>query len=217
MKAFINTTKLIWKNAWINRAFRINLFLEIILFIIMVVSTYFFLNNIDYHNEGKILNDWILKKIPSIDVSIPITFLMTSAILLFTFRCISNPNMVVTFLFAFVLLLATRIITISSTRLIAPPDLIALKDPIGNLMYRSGFVTQDLFYSGHTASLFLLYLCSIKKKDRHYILFTVISVGILLLIQHVHYTVDIAFAPLFAYCCFWSSRKIMTVQNAYVN
>lgn len=216
MKVFIDRIILTWQNAWHNKAFRKNLIFGILLLIITLVFTYFFLNNIDYRSEGRILNDWILKKIPAKDVSGSIVFFMASAILLFISRCVTNPNMVVTFLLAFTLLLATRILTISTTRLIAPPELIIMNDPIGDILYSSGFITQDLFYSGHTASLFLLYLCSYKKADRYYLLFSAIVIGVLLLIQHVHYTIDIVFAPFFAYGCFWLSQTIIKYQNAYL-
>lgn len=206
-----------WQNAWSNKAFRKSLFSCIALLAVMLVLTGYFFSYIQYRKQGVVLNDWVLKMLPAKDVSVFIISIMSSVVLLYVFRCAVNPNMVITFIMAFVFLLATRIITISITRLIAPPELIILRDPMGSLLYPSRFITQDLFYSGHTASLFLFYLCSTKKIDKYYILLATISVGILLLIQHVHYTVDVVCAPLFAFGCFWLSKRIMHLQNAYVN
>lgn len=217
MKAFIKVVIENWQNAWNYSAFRKSLISSIALLVVMVILTGYFFDCIQYRKQGVVLNDWVLRMLPAIDVSVFIIFLMSSVVLLYILRSALNPNMVITFIMAFVLLLATRIITISVTRLIAPPELIVLKDPMGSLLYPTKFITQDLFYSGHTASLFLFYLCSTKKIDKYYILLATISVGILLLIQHVHYTVDVLFAPLFAFGCFWLSKRIMRFQKAYVN
>ena len=97
----------------------------------------------------------------------------------------------------------------------APAGLIELKDPICNLMYGPRFITRDLFFSGHAATLFLLYLCSYKKFDRYYTLFAAIIVGILLLVQHVHYTLDVVCAPLFSLACFYIAKKIMATHHTY--
>ena len=120
--------------------------------------------------------------------------------------------MFITALMAFSLLLIVRIITISATRLLAPVGLVTLKDPICDLMYGSKCITRDLFFSGHTATLCILYLCSFKKTDKYYILFAIMCVAILLLIQHVHYTVDVVCAPFFAFGCFWISKRKMRGQ-----
>lgn len=205
-----------WRNAWNYKAFRKSLISGIVLLAVMVVLTYYFFNYIQYRKQGIVLNDWVLRMLPAIDVSVFIIFLMSSVVLLYILRSAINPNMVITFLIAYILLLATRIITISITRLLAPPELIVLKDPMGSLLYPSKFITQDLFYSGHTATLFLFYLCSTKKIDKYYMLLATISVGILLLIQHVHYTVDVVFAPLFAFGCFWLSKRILHLQNVTI-
>ena len=187
----------------------------LILPVILFCTNYFF-NYIQDSKSGILLNDLFLKWLPAKNVSIPITFFMSSVICLCVLRCISNPTMFTTALMALSFLLIARIVTISITRFFAPTGLIELKDPICNLMYGSRCITRDLFFSGHTATLFILYLCSFKKVDKYYILFAVVSVGFLLLVQHVHYTVDVVCAPFFAFGCFWISKRIMKLQNANV-
>jgi len=162
------------------------------------------------------LNDWVLKELPAKDVSVPIVFLMSSVVLLYIIRCATNPNLVILFVMGAIFQLIFRIITIDSTRFFPPHELIVLQDPMANVLYQSRFITKDLFYSGHTAAMFLFFLCSNKKYDKYYMLFTTVMVAILLLIQHVHYTVDVAFAPLFAFCSYWLAKRIIRFQNAYV-
>jgi hypothetical protein len=213
---FITLTTQNWASAWNNKTFRRLLILGMLLIITACISTSFFFSYIEDSKEGVILNDWVLRNIPAIDVSIPIVILVTSCMLLTSIRCAPDPNLFITLIWAFVFQLIFRIITIAATRFYAPQGLIELKDPIGSLLYHSRFITRDLFYSGHTAFLFQFYLCSKKIKDKYYFLFCTVAVGILLLVQHVHYTVDVVTAPLFAFGCFWLSKRIILSQNAYL-
>jgi membrane-associated phospholipid phosphatase len=70
-----------------------------------------------------------------------------------------------------------------------------LADPLSNAFYGSKFVTKDLFFSGHTSTLFIMFLCLTGRTDRILALIATVVVGILLLVQHVHYTLDVLCAP----------------------
>lgn len=95
----------------------------------------------------------------------------------------------------------SRIITIYLVPLDPPPGLIVLKDPLTSITYGGLylFISKDLFFSGHTANLFMFYLRLQKKRDKQFALFATIAVGSLLLVQHVHYTVDVIVAFIFTY------------------
>jgi hypothetical protein len=216
MKGYFRLVRQNWQDAWKNKAFRQNFIVGLILLAAAMALTSFFFNYIEARKNGILLNDWVLQRLPAIDVSFFIVTIMGSALFLFSIRGIANPNILITFLFAIVLQLVTRMITISITEFFPPHGLIVLKDPMGSLLYQSRFVTRDLFYSGHTAIICLLYFCSVNKRDKYYILLAAISVGTLLLIQHVHYTIDVVFAPLFAFGGFWLSRRVLRFQGAYV-
>ena len=214
IKKFSRSVRFNWHEAWQNKVFRRNLIITLVMLPFILFFTNQFFNYIQDCKSGVVLNDWVLKELPARNVSIPISFLMSSVILLCIIRCINNPKMFIRALMAFSLLLIARIITISATRLLAPVGLITLKDPLCNLMYGSRSITRDLFFSGHTATLCILYLCSFKRIDKYYILFAVMCVAVLLLIQHVHYTVDVLCAPFFAFGCFWISKRIIILQLA---
>jgi hypothetical protein len=216
MKEFVQLARRNWLDAWNHKAFRMNFLFGILLLAIAMIATSFFFNYIQDAKDGVVLNDWILQKLPAIDVSIVIVTLMMSAALLFAARGIHNPNILITFLFAMILQLIIRMITISITGFFPPPGLVVLRDPMGSMLYQYRFITRDLFYSGHTALICLFYFCSFKKRDKLYLLFAAISVAFLLLVQHVHYTVDVLCAPLFAFVCFWLAKKIIRFQNAHL-
>lgn len=207
MKTYFNLIGQNWRNGWSNKAFRVNLISGVLLMIVLLIFTYHFFFYIEHLPGGTVLNDWVLKKIPPEDVSLPIACLEASVVIIFLFRSTTNPNLFVTFLFGFILILFFRIVTIYITQYRPPVGLIELKDPIAGTVYKSGFIKRDLFYSGHVAILYLFYLCSDKKRDKYYILFAVISVAILLLVQHVHYTIDVLCAPFFAFGCFWLTKR----------
>ena len=95
-----------------------------------------------------------------------------------------------------------RMACISLISLNPPEGLIPLADPITNQFYGEHYITHDLFFSGHTATVFLVFLCLRQKNDRVYTLCATILLGILLLVQHVHYTIDILAAPVFTYAVY---------------
>jgi membrane-associated phospholipid phosphatase len=77
-------------------------------------------------------------------------------------------------------------------------------------------MTKDLFFSGHTATVFLLFLNSQTKLWKNVFLTLTILVGFCVLIQHVHYTVDVIAAPFFGYGAFVIARGfVKRVQGKY--
>jgi hypothetical protein len=213
MEAYFFKVRQNWRNALYHKAFRTSLIFGFVMLVALFVFTYFYFDYIEHLPNGTVLNDWVLRKLPAKDVSAPIVFLEASVFILLFVRSSANPVMFLTFLISSILVFATRDITIGITLLRAPMGIIELKDPISDVVYRSGFIERDLFYSGHVSLLFLIYLCLYKKPDKYYTLFAVISVGLLILIQHVHYTVDVISAPFFSLVCFWAAKRILRFQH----
>jgi membrane-associated phospholipid phosphatase len=63
----------------------------------------------------------------------------------------------------------------------------------------------DLFFSGHTALVFAIYLLSGKKWP--FLLLSIV-IGTLLVMQRVHYSIDVIAAFPFAWCAVSLSRWI---------
>ena len=202
-----------WQEALSNKAFRVKLISGLILLIAVMIFTYHFFNYIENCKGGEVLNDWVLRMLPAKDVSIPIVFFEASVIVIFILRSATDPIMFITFLIAFILILISRCTTIGITQFRAPIEIIELRDPIADMIYKVKFTNRDLFYSGHASILLLFYLCSNNKIDKYYILFAAISVSILVLIQHVHYTIDVVSAPFFALGCFLLSKRIVNYHS----
>lgn len=197
-----------WLPAVKNLSFRVKLFIGVILLSLVLILLPSFFQYIQ-HRNGYQLTDFILAELPAADVSLAVFGAIWSMVILFVFRSIKDPNLFILYLYSFLFLCICRIVTMFFVPLNPPNNLIPLVDPLSNSFYGKDFITKDLFFSGHTATLCLFFFCFQRKIDRIVALVCTIAVGILVLVQHVHYTVDVVAAPFFAFLCFYLARKIV--------
>ncbi len=193
----------LWKQLFSQKKTWLGLILLLIVLLILPI----FFNYIE-NRKGFILNDIILEKIPAYEVSIPIFLLIWGATIFMLVRVIQLPQLFPLLLWTYVLLLITRVITLYFVPLNPPLHLIPLQDPLIKIFYGNKNIVNDLFYSGHTATLFMFYLCLKTKHDKRLVLLLTIFVAILLLVQHIHYSIDILFAPAFSILCYTLAKKI---------
>jgi len=196
-----------WRQAWQQPSFRARMIAGALIMICIAIVMPSFFDYIE-KREGVALHDWVLHRIPATNVSLFISLAMWSAILLGAFRAIRQPLLLQLFLWSFILLTVTRLVSISLVALNPPLGIIPLTDPLANAFYGRHFVSKDLFYSGHTSIVFLLFLCLDKKADKIVALVATLLVGILVMVQHIHYTVDVLFAPVFTLLCFYGGKMI---------
>ncbi|MDI1355205.1 MAG: phosphatase PAP2-related protein [bacterium] len=197
-----------WVIAWQIRGFRIQL-LTTLLFL---ASIAFFVSNffryIEFRESYRI-RDVILNLIPPVDLSVFTFLFIYSVIILSILNLISFPFQFLKGLQAYGLLLSLRLACMYAVPLDTPADLIILKDPfIGYFFYGKMVITKDLFFSGHVSTLFLLCLLNQVRYLRFLFYFLTFLTAIALLVQHVHYTVDVIAAPFFAWIAFALSKWI---------
>jgi membrane-associated phospholipid phosphatase len=191
-----------WQGAWSESGFRSKIIIGMILLTATVSSFPFFFQRIELRH-GVTLSDPFLDWLPAHNVSLPLFILIWALSALTLFRAIQNPRILLVFIWAYVLLSLLRMLTITLVPLDPPANLIGLVDPLSNFFYGPKFVTRDLFPSGHTSTMFLLFFCLPGKGDRRLALMVTFAVAFLLLIQHVHYTVDILGGLLYGWISWW--------------
>ncbi len=208
VNTYFKTVGLNWELAWQQKKFRYKLFTSIFFLAVILVCSPFFFQYIEKRN-GFLINDPLLKLFPAYNVYILIFILVWSNVFLMLLASIKMPPLLLTFLWAYVLLSIVRWLSIFLFPLEPPPGIIELTDPLSNYFYGVNFITKDLFFSGHTATLFLLFLCHQNKMIKYYTLISCIAVGILVLIQHIHYSMDVIFAFPITYLCYKGAKFII--------
>jgi membrane-associated phospholipid phosphatase len=108
----------------------------------------------------------------------------------------------------YILLNLFRIVCMFFIPLDPPDGIIPLNDTfLKNTVYEGGLNLKDLFFSGHTATLFLFFFFVKNNWFKLFFFLAACSVAFALVIQHVHYSLDIIAAPFFAFL----SWKIITI------
>lgn len=203
------TKTISWSEAWQEPRFRNKTIIALLLVAIILVSLPSFFAFIE-KREGMVLQDYVLDAIPAIDVSIPTFVIIWSVVVLVFYRIYHNPRLFLLIAYGFILMCLARILTISLLPLNPPAGIITLKDPIANIAYGGNgiFITKDLFYSGHTGNMFLFFLCLEAKWDKIIALTASFLIGLLVLIQHIHYSIDVIAAFIFTYFLYLGAKKL---------
>ena len=145
------------------------------------------------------IKDWLFI-IQPLDLSLAICIFTYSGILIAACYLIRTPEQ---FFNALNLLLAQNIIRAYCIYLVplAPPEgMIYLNDPFLAFAFYKGIeIKTDLFFSGHVSNLFLLALIINERKLKYIVLIITATVGIMLIIQRVHYSLDVISAPVISW------------------
>jgi hypothetical protein len=203
-----------WQAAWSIPSFRIKLITAVIL-TVAVLSCFPVFFQWAERRHGTLLNDPVLQWLPAHNVSIAIFILIWTLAGLGILRAIQNPRILLTFLWAYVLLSLSRFLSITLLPLEPPVGLIGLVDPLSNFFYGPKFVTKDLFFSGHTSTMVLIICVLTYKNDRRLAVIVACGVAVLLLVQHVHYTLDVLAAFPLAWLCWWVAVHTVVRDHRY--
>lgn len=190
-----------WTEAWRDPRFRIRLVLTIPALALSLAMLARFLDRVEAR-EGVVLPDPVLAFLQPRDFTWLVFSLIYLGLLFGVARLATDPRRLVAALQAYVVLVLFRIAAMWVTPLEVPPGMIPLNDPLVRLFGPTKLLTKDLFFSGHTSTLFLLFLAVPGRRSKTVFLVCTVAVGICVLWQHVHYTIDVLVAPIFAYASF---------------
>lgn len=154
------------------------------------------------------LNDFLHPSFEAINLSSVIFSITYLPVIIFLITSIKKPDRLNFFAIAYILITATRIITIYIFPLCEPIGAIPLEDKLLNsIFYSNGYCGIDLFYSGHTATIFMLALI-LPNPFKSILIFLSLTLGTMLILQKVHYSIDIIAAFPITILCFYLTRKI---------
>lgn len=160
------------------------------------------------HRPGAVLPDPIHALVQPLDMRW-VTFTLTySTIIMTAVSLLRTPGLLSLAFKAYSITLLVRILALYLTPLDPSPGIIPLRDPLVESLATDGLVTRDLFFSGHTATLFLMSLCGGWSWLRKVSLCVTMIVGTLVTLQHVHYAVDVLAAPFFAFGCYHIALRL---------
>jgi hypothetical protein len=201
------TSDLVWGEAWRSSAFRWKFIIGLVGTVALLLTFPYFFQTIEQHS-GPVLQDWVLNHLPPQDVSLYIFLVIWATALLLLIRARRSPVIFMLFVYGYLIVSLSRMLSINLVPLDPPVGLIPLVDPLSNAFYGKTYITKDLFYSGHTSTIFLMFLCFRRRGDRLFALLGSFVVGGLLLVQHVHYTIDVLGAFVFTYPLYWLGKRL---------
>ena len=156
---------------------------------------------------GLLLNDPVLNAIGPVDVTWISFTVLYGMVVLAIGRAVRTPWILLRGLHAYALMMVLRMFAMYAVTLEAPLDIIPLIDPVTSNFYPSDVpFCKDLFFSGHTATIALLFCISTGKAMRTLGFLATIAIGVLVIVQHVHWTVDVLAAPVFVWLAWQGSR-----------
>ena len=206
-----------WPAAWAAPGFRRRLSAVVLLLLgLLPVVPHF------YHfvqaRAGQPLPDPLLALLPVHDVSVPTFALIYGGIGATLVYLLPRPRLLLRALWGYFFLQVLRMATLWMLPLEPPAALILLHDPVMDRIFAvtTQPIVRDLFFSGHTATMTLLALAGRGRTWRGALGLATVAVGLLVLVQRVHYSYDVLAAPFFGWLAYalagWVSHKKPAVQ-----
>lgn len=188
-----------WRNCIRKPGFRIEILLTGLLIALSICLSMAVMHYI-HDRPGVVLEDPVQRLVGPINLRWPVFLVLWCSLLSGMFSLGRKPERLLLWLQAAAFVTLLRAIALYLVPLAAPPTIIPLADPVATLRTDTGdIITNDLFFSGHTAIMFLLFLGTDSKWLRRFFLAGCVFIGVSVVVQHVHYCGDVLAAPFFAY------------------
>lgn len=197
-----------WRAAWSDHRFRVRL-VGMTTALVAALSGFARFLGVNEARSGAALDDPLLVHLAPVDltwVTFGLIYVSTFCALWYLAR---HPRALLVGITAYAVMSIIRMTMMYVTPLAPPDGLIPLVDPVIEFFGTGATVNRDLFFSGHTSTLFLLFLTANIRTLRVFFLACTVAVAACVLIQHVHYTVDVLVAPFAAFGAHRIARSIV--------
>lgn len=199
-----------WREFLKEKKNKIELVVAFLLLSVVISALTNFLNFVEVR-KGVALPDPILNLFKPVDLTWLIFAVIYVSLIAGIISLAKNPKRLLFAVQLYTLVVAVRIVAMYLLPLEPPVKMIVLNDPFVEYFGTGQTLTKDLFFSGHTATLFILYLVSENKMMKIVFLISTIAVAISVLLQHVHYSIDVFAAVFFTYACYKLVLKFKSV------
>ena len=215
MKDWYNNVITNWKELMSDRKFFMKfVFNFIVCYSIYMLGVRFLVWN--RNRPGVVLDDPIQLLFTPFDFSFP-TFLFTYVcIVSFLIYIAARPRDFYYGVRVFTSVFVARIGFIYLVPLATPSGAILLRDPfLDSAIWGNLPISNDLFFSGHVADICVfIFLCR-SNSLRLFMTACAITVGVMVIWQHVHYTADVIAAPFFAYAFYSIFAKAYIQEESF--
>jgi hypothetical protein len=199
----------VWREAFQNRKFSIELILSVVFILAVVLYLPHYFHSIIGPRKGINLNDPILNLFLPKDYSWMIFGLIYWATILSLQGLISRPHDVLLGLKCYLLITLLRMASMYILTLEPPEGIIPLTDPIvERIAYGGTGFNKDLFFSGHVATLSLFVFLEKRKWIRILLIGITMLVALFILMQRVHFAIDIIASPVIVFGVFLLMKRI---------
>jgi len=196
-----------WKSFLKDKKHLTEFIITAVIVIAVIIAFSHFLHFIE-QREGVVLDDPILKTFNPFNLTWLTFVLIYLSLIIFVFTTFNKPSKLLIAFQAYGLMLIFRTIAMYITPFEAPAAIILLDDPFVQFFAKGDILTKDLFFSGHTGTLFLIFLLAENKTLKTIFLILTLMVGAAVLLQHVHYSIDVFVAPFVAYGSYKIIKKL---------
>lgn len=195
-----------WNATLTNNTFII----EFIFSLFILIATMMVFSRFTQFTEmrrGIQFTDPILANFQAIDLTKSIFLMIYGGIVVALISLLASPYRLMILFQAYAVMVLARMVTLFILPLAPPDGMIFLQDPFVEFFGTSKTIDNNLFFSGHTATIFLLYLC-VPKKLKTFFFFITLFIAIGVLLQKAHYTVDVIIAPCISFISYYLILKL---------
>lgn len=185
-----------YKESWFDKHFRFSAPVAVLLFLgSLVINT--LATAYATERASNYVEDIILSNTPAYDMSWFFVYGLLFMVAFIMLLCLWHPRRIPFILHSLTLFMLIRSAFVSLTHL--GPFPIQDTGDFGNIITKL-FFSSDLFFSGHTGAPFLMALMFWHEKNLRYIFLSLsIFFGIIVLLGHYHYTIDVLSAFFITY------------------
>jgi hypothetical protein len=201
-----------WRKFWKKGVNKVQLPVTVV---VLFLTLHFFAQLLNFveQRQGVILDDPVLNLFNPVRLDWLIFSLIYLSILTGLLFLLKYPKYFLIAIQSYILMDLFRMLSMYVTPLDPPLGTLDLQDPLIFVVGTGTVITKDLFFSGHTSTMFLLSLTAINKKLKVFFLISTFLVGFLVILQKAHYAIDVIVAPFYAYCSYkiiyYIQKKLM--------